>query len=295
MPVKTNTHHKKKAYPKHYVKVYWPYLPLALVVGAGLWLGHPATESTQNGQLVYQSKLTSSSLLAATNKLRLANHQRPLAQNAQLTAVATTKASDMVKQNYLGLFSPGGQPTWSLATNGGYAYQKLGENLAYGFTSADQAISAWSTNPSHRANLLDPSYSQIGLATQTTANFMDKGPQTVIVALYGAPVGATTTRTNLTTGLATSLTTPSQAVSQAAIGVNKAQLLTGGQLPWIGLALAVLGIAGLAYVVLKHSLRLRRSLRRGERYIMKHPILDLTIVAFAALCALLCQTVGAIR
>jgi uncharacterized protein YkwD len=286
VPVKTKTSSKK--FPRHYAKVYWPYLPLALILAAGLWLGRPSADPSLANQLAL-GQISTSSLLAQTNQQRLKAGQAALKLNSQLVSAANSKVNAMVSQNYWSPSTPYDSTLNQSVISAGYKPKALGQNLAYGFDSSAQAVSGWMSNSLRRASLLNANYSDVGFGIKSSSNFISHGPAIVIVAIYGAPAqnAAATTVVNQQEP-ATPANSPTQAVSKAAV-------LTNGQLPWIGFALAIAGISGILFLVVKHSISLQRRLRRGERYVMRHRILDLTIIAFAALCALLCQSVGFIR
>ncbi len=60
---------------------------------------------------------------------------------------------------------------------------RVGENIAYGNVSADALMDMWMASPGHRANILQPAYTHIGVgATRTgsgrvyaTQNFLRLG------------------------------------------------------------------------------------------------------------------------
>src|SRR5688572_3355425 len=67
----------------------------------------------------------------------------------------------------------------------GYAYEYAGENLAHGFDTSTGVVAGWMNSSSHRDNMLDGSYHDIGVAQ---ANGVIEGqPTTVVVALYASP------------------------------------------------------------------------------------------------------------
>ena len=57
---------------------------------------------------------------------------------------------------------PDGSNVTALASQYGLSYSVIGENLAYGQTSADQAVAEWMASPGHRANIMG-NYSRIGI------------------------------------------------------------------------------------------------------------------------------------
>jgi uncharacterized protein YkwD len=71
------------------------------------------------------------------------------------------------------------------AANFGYAFLKIGENLASGQRSVAEAVAAWMASPAHRANILDPAYTEIGAAVKVGG---DAG--TYWVLEFGRPITA---------------------------------------------------------------------------------------------------------
>jgi len=60
-----------------------------------------------------------------------------------------------------------------------------GENLAIGFLDSEEVYQAWNNSPSHKANLFNPNYQDIGI-TVLKGDF--QGNETyVVVQLFGAP------------------------------------------------------------------------------------------------------------
>ena len=175
MPSKTHKPNTK-TYPKHFAKVYWPYLPLVLVVGAGLWLGRPTGDHSQNSLVHQASQINQASLLAETNQARASKGIPALQVNNVLSKAAATQASSMVTKD-----------SWSKSAS------QNNQNLAYGFDTSAQAVSGWMSSSEQRASLLDASYSQVGFGVASSQNYLQKGPETVIVAIYGgasAPAAA---------------------------------------------------------------------------------------------------------
>src|SRR5688572_6890212 len=88
-------HHKVS---KHYVKTYWPYLPMLLIVGLGFVLN--SVWGVRGGVLSYATAVSSTSLLQETNIQRGNNGKAALALNSQLNAAAQEKANDMAARDY---------------------------------------------------------------------------------------------------------------------------------------------------------------------------------------------------
>ena len=295
MPVKT--HKVAKKHPHHYAKVYWPYLPLIVLVLIGLWVGKPFVERSQRGVLAYTTDVTSADLLIDTNQARQDEGSQSIKLNSQLSQAAQAKANDMVGRNYWSHLTPDGKTPWVFIDKVGYQYQKAGENLAYGFAGTNDIIKGWLNSPAHKQNMLDANYSEVGFGIANSQNFQGSGPETVVVALYGQPgekpvFGATSASP---TSAVAAFTTNNPFMNEASSSISKAQTITNGQMPWITFALGLLCGAAIAYVIVKNSVVLHRKLRKGEKFVFKHPIFDITVVVFVVICALLSQSVGFIR
>lgn len=277
----TGAHHQQD---HHYVKAYWPYLPVFAVLGLGIIassvLGH-----VHHSVLGYATSVSPQVLLAETNGERSNKKEPALQLNAQLTAAAQAKANDMAKRNYWSHVTPDGQQPWSFIGNAGYQFEAAGENLAYGFGTSDQIMAAWMQSPEHRANILNADYQDVGFATANVANYVGTGAQSIIVAEYGEPVGMYNAASNSTASTPVVLGTQTQAVSHL-------QLLTG---TWIG-ELAVAAIAGGAIVLffVRHGLAWHKVLVRGEHFALDHPFFDVFLMSAAVFAFLLSHAAGSI-
>lgn len=106
-------------------------------------------------------------LLLLTNTVRQQNNLLPLTYNAQLASAAYAKGQNMFTYNYWAHINPTtGQTPWVFIQNAGYQYTYAGENLARGFTTAQDAMTAWLASPTHRANILSPNYQEVGFAVE---------------------------------------------------------------------------------------------------------------------------------
>ena len=89
----------------------------------------------------------------------------PLAENEKLDQSALLKAQDMLKGQYFAHISPSGQGPSELAGKVQYEFIAIGENLAMGSFSSDQdLVDAWMASPGHRENILNKSFTEIGVA-----------------------------------------------------------------------------------------------------------------------------------
>jgi hypothetical protein len=237
------------------------------------------------------SNFTSSALLNDTNQQRLNDQEKPLALNSQLDAAAQAKANDMVTRNYWSHNTPDGRTPWSFITAAGYNYQAAGENLAYGFNSADDAVTGWMNSPTHRANILNADYQDVGFGVAQSPNYQGQGPATVVVAEYGQPV-ATVAGASGVTGAQNS---QAQLVSAKSQPVSRVQLLTNGQATWSTVALAAIAGAAVMLFIVRHGLRFKRLITEGESFVTHHPVLDIALVFVGTMGIILAQASGTIH
>jgi hypothetical protein len=105
-------------------------------------------------------------LIKLTNEERLANFLPPLEINDKLSQAAGNKCQDLIEKNYFAHTSPSGKLFWQWIKETGYNYLYAGENLAIDFSDNNEVIKAWLVSPTHRANILNPKFTQIGLAAK---------------------------------------------------------------------------------------------------------------------------------
>jgi uncharacterized YkwD family protein len=97
------------------------------------------------------------------NMYRAENDLPPLTLSAELSGAARIKSRDMCDKNYFAHISPtyGSAADMLIGFNISFSY--MGENIAKGFSSAEQVVNSWMNSPGHRANILNPNYKQIGV------------------------------------------------------------------------------------------------------------------------------------
>ncbi len=126
----------------------------------------PASTPTSSPELVPPPSggLTRSGVILQTNLQRQQNGLGFLAEENILDAMALSKANDMCEKQYFAHTSPSGIGAGNLADSFGYDYLSIGENLALGPFADDAAVVlAWMGSPGHRANILNPKFTEIGV------------------------------------------------------------------------------------------------------------------------------------
>lgn len=113
-----------------------------------------------------KADISSQELLFLTNKERQNNGVAPLIFDEKLADAALQKADDMLEYDYWAHNSPTGKTPWIFINSSGYKYVYAGENLARGFSNAQDVIRAWMASPDHRANMLSSNYQDVGFAVK---------------------------------------------------------------------------------------------------------------------------------
>lgn len=111
---------------------------------------------------VFASDITSQNITYLINKERVYYGLNPLKSNEDLDRAAALKSKDMLNRGYFDHYAFGLTP-WDFITNAGYKYLYAGENLAMDFDTAEGMVNAWMVSPSHRANILNPDYQDMGV------------------------------------------------------------------------------------------------------------------------------------
>lgn len=134
------------------------------------------------------SSISASDVIADTNTQREKFSLPDLRMNDKLSSAAFAKAKDMFANNYWAHTSPTGVTPWKWLGDAGYNYDVAGENLAKNYPTAQETVDAWMASPTHRANILNTKYQDIGLAV--VEGMLNGRDTTLVVAYYGEPATA---------------------------------------------------------------------------------------------------------
>jgi len=96
-----------------------------------------------------------------------------LTANWELCRVARYKSQDMINKNYFDHQSPTYGSPFQMMESFGFRFSAAGENIAYGQKSPSEVMysqAGWMNSPGHRANILSPSYTQIGVGVAKTSS-----------------------------------------------------------------------------------------------------------------------------
>ena len=136
-----------------------------------------------NPNLIYPGQVLTipqedSSVLAFENEvIRLVNDQRAkkglkaLSANWELSRVARYKSQDMADNRYFSHTSPTYGTPFQMIKAFGLTYRTAGENIAYGQRTPQDVVNAWMNSSGHRANILNASYTQIGVGYVSSGHY----------------------------------------------------------------------------------------------------------------------------
>ncbi|HUW22083.1 MAG TPA: CAP domain-containing protein [Candidatus Bathyarchaeia archaeon] len=141
--------------------------------------------------LGYAANINPDRLIEQTNQQRTQRGLTPLNNNPVLNEAARRKAGDMFALNYWAHNSPTGRTPWAFFRDAGYDYSFAGENLARDFNDSDAVVVAWMDSPTHRDNVLNSNYQEIGIAV--VDGMLEGVETTLVVQLFGTPVSSTAT------------------------------------------------------------------------------------------------------
>jgi uncharacterized protein YkwD len=85
-----------------------------------------------------------------------------LVWNETLGASALAHSRDMADQGYFSHFAPDGSNVGDRATRDGYRWRSIGENIAAGQGSPEQAVAGWMRSPGHCAAIMNPDFTEMG-------------------------------------------------------------------------------------------------------------------------------------
>ena len=146
---------------------------------------------------VLGAEIASAVLIDLTNEDRIAANQPALLRSPKLDNAAQLKGEDMASKQYFSHDSPEGVTPWFWFRKVGYNFLYAGENLAINFTDSSEVEKAWLNSPTHRANIMNVEFREIGMAT--VQGVYNDYPTIYIVQMFGTPAyGKTTKETTVT-------------------------------------------------------------------------------------------------
>lgn len=178
-----DTHQKAKL-------ISWEGLLIYVLLFIFLQVGFSIIGYAKPGILGITSSVNQEKLIELTNTERGKKGLPPVSENEALDKAAQLKAQNMFSENYWAHFAPSGKTPWDFILGSGYKFSYAGENLAKNFYSSSDVVSAWMKSPTHRDNLLNTKYQDIGIAV--LEGVLNGQKTTLIVQMFGSTATITT-------------------------------------------------------------------------------------------------------
>lgn len=141
--------------------------------------------STEPKVLGFATSVYQQELIALTNQKRQEQGLSMLKHNPILDEAARLKAVDMFANDYWAHVAPDGTTPWHWFKVAGYDYYMAGENLARDFNTSAGVVNAWMASSTHRENILQHDFTEIGLAVVN--GILDDEETTLVVQFFGKP------------------------------------------------------------------------------------------------------------
>lgn len=106
-----------------------------------------------------------------TNAARLEKGAKALKLDNNLTEAAQLKSNDMAENGYFSHQSPTYGSPFELMDQVGIKYTKAAENIAAGQRTPEQVVNSWLNSEGHRANMLDPEMTHIGIGYNSNGHY----------------------------------------------------------------------------------------------------------------------------
>lgn len=110
-------------------------------------------------------------VIRLVNEIRTQYGLNELKTNLELSRIARLKSQDMVDNNYFSHISPTYGNPFTMIENFGISYRSAAENIANGYATPQAVVNGWMNSSGHRGNILNSSYTQIGVGYVANGNY----------------------------------------------------------------------------------------------------------------------------
>jgi len=115
-----------------------------------------------------------SSLFSSVNSVRSQYGSGPLSLNLSLSNIARARCADMINRNYFSHTTPEGKNIFIILNENAFAWQYAGENIYQcspaGIGSESAILNTWMISPSHKDNLINGAFHQVGIGIVDSGN-----------------------------------------------------------------------------------------------------------------------------
>lgn len=140
-----------------------PHIENPDLIYPGQVLNIPTLDSTV---LSYEAEV-----VRLVNEIRAENGLKPLTPYWELSRVARYKSEDMKNNRYFSHTSPVYGSPFQMIKNFGISFRSAGENIARGYATPQAVVNGWMNSSGHRANILNSSYTHIGVGYVASGNY----------------------------------------------------------------------------------------------------------------------------
>lgn len=155
------------------------FVPVAAVVLVAVVLAllsqpaHAVTNCTASAGWGKNRPDLAAQVVTLVNRYRASKGLSQLAISPSLNASSTWKSLHMAGNHYFAHDDPAppvARGAYQRAKDCGFNGTAWGENIAWGYPSAQSVVSGWLNSPGHRANIEGASYTQTGVGVASAAN-----------------------------------------------------------------------------------------------------------------------------
>jgi uncharacterized protein YkwD len=107
----------------------------------------------------------------------------PLSPQGQLATAGRNHSADMACNSFFSHTGSDGSLPWDRVSALGYSYSAIAENIFAGSSNAQMAFDAWLSSPGHRDNMLNSTYTEIGIGYRYWADSPYGAYTTAVFAL----------------------------------------------------------------------------------------------------------------
>ena len=147
---------------------------LSEIINANTHIKNPSLIYPGQKIAIPQKDTTASSyekeLIRLVNEIRAKNSLGTLKEDWELSRVARYKSEDMKNNNYFSHTSPTYGSPFDMMKKFGISYRSAAENIAKGQKTPQEVVNAWMNSSGHRANILNKSYTHIGVGYVKSGN-----------------------------------------------------------------------------------------------------------------------------
>lgn len=165
------------------ILISWHGLAIYILLFILLQVGFSFASYFKPGILGISSNIDYKRVIELTNAERQKQGLGLLSENSALNKAAASKAENMFSEDYWAHFAPSGKTPWDFILGSGYKFSFAGENLAKNFYNPEDVVVAWMNSPTHKENILNSKYQDIGIAV--VEGVLDGQKTTLVVQMFG--------------------------------------------------------------------------------------------------------------